>query len=147
MALVSANATDDKSEDARAPSYWSSYRPFASGLGSSNGSLPDLEAMGESSSSSNPLQESAKRPTKGSAKLSPGGSSNGSAASSRSGSRHRSRRQLIVGMSANIDAATRQRALDSGMDAFLPKVGWVHCVFPSVLQCIGVWQLVIFCRV
>ena len=30
-------------------------------------------------------------------------------------------RQLIIGMSANMDPFTRQQALDSGMDAFLPK--------------------------
>ena len=33
----------------------------------------------------------------------------------------RTRRQFIIGMSANGEALTRERALHSGMDAFLPK--------------------------
>ena len=128
--VLSSSPADDKSEDVRVPlpAGLMSRRPVdATATHSQDGS--ELRSVLNNESRNNPIQGSPKGSVagsaKGSAKWSPGGSSNGSAASSRSGSRHRSRRQLIVGMSANIDAATRQRALDSGMDAFLPKVGLV----------------------
>ena len=74
----------------------------------------------------------------------PSGDNSDSLSSSRSGSMaaRRTRRQLIIGISANLDAETRQQALAAGMDAFLPKASRLSCMpymSENFLICVNVF--------